>query len=1113
MKNGILKKFLAFVLCTAMIVTFMPSSVFTLADDGSADTAVVQEDAAPEKAPSEEKVMKTAEAPDPELAETTEPAEAKETAEADEPKPDGDAESSGEVDESSGEEQATPEAEPVEQPTEGEEAKEEEKEDEGLNKEKLTFRDSKNSVDVYVVAQPGTFPEGTTMTVTPVANADVQDAVDSAMGGEVKNFKAVDITFYADGKKVEPKKEVSVRLTTKAFKSDEDLAVVHVEDPDKNKAQVMDLTKATDTVAQFRTDGFSVYVVVETEVPRLTVKFNNGSTNIETMFVKAADTAEEVEQIIYDPGAGELPVGQVFKGWTTDQQYTADSELMTIDQVRADAMERAAALTTSDSEVTYYAAVFKQYTVTYVDGAGITVGTETAEIPSRETEAPYTVNQGYSTDDSHNFEGWIVADGNSNIKDYPTGAQTEVVDDQTVYYYTNGTDITITGDVKFSVDAPEGHWLVFDENGKGATYNAPQFIKSGETTSDEGLLDMVRKGYTFDGWYTGAPATTGGDPTGEVFEFGNTINETTTIYAKWKSETKANYTVLIWKQNVKGDGYDFYKSIPITDATVGSVPNAVVTSGSGNDAYATIDGTAYRAGSSDPTIKEDFTGFHYSADDQSTKTVATEGNTVVNVLYDRNEITYTFYTWGSPAGYYEVSGTEGAEGNYFINSDGTGRVYVYFHNGLWYTERTQTGGGSGCEPATYEYSGDTYEKVYEYRGASGNRWTVYKTFKGLYGSTLADNGYTWPTEYDWYDSGNNRGETSGTRTTFLDAFMLPGGEASKDFYGRTPQTGNSFIEFYKQNVVGSYTRANRVSTAAPAGSTVSFSISDKYDGFKASHYTLNGQTVQLGEKDSDGYYATGINYTNSTLRIYFNRLSYTLNFMDGAYVDGNNNPIEEAKQPPFREVDDIIYGASLASYNKGGADYFTPTAPAGYVFEGWYLDEACTQPYTFTTMPEGGLTVYAKWRQIQYRVFLHPNAGTDSTLDWGSETQAMNFRRSYGEKISVPTGLRKGYEFYGWYTDEDCTKAFTANTVLNESTVTTPYDKTTHMTDPMDKWGNGATTNSDAENDRFWITKEFNLYAKWSSIVVGADGIGVSYDANGGSSAPSDTKLYKENSY
>jgi hypothetical protein len=49
------------------------------------------------------------------------------------------------------------------------------------------------------------------------------------------------------------------------------------------------------------------------------------------------------------------------------------------------------------------------------------------------------------------------------------------------------------------------------------------------------------------------------------------------------------------------------------------------------------------------------------------------------------------------------------------------------------------------------------------------------------------------------------------------------------------------------------------------------------------------------------------------------------------------------------------------------------------------------------------LTVYAKWRQIQYRVFLHPNADNDPSLDWGSETQAMNFRVSYGGKISTPT--------------------------------------------------------------------------------------------------------------
>ena len=92
--------------------------------------------------------------------------------------------------------------------------------------------------------------------------------------------------------------------------------------------------------------------------------------------------------------------------------------------------------------------------MTYVDGDRITVGTEIVEIPVRETEAAYTVNQGYTTDDSHNFEGWIVSDGQSNVKDYPAGAKSETVGEETIYYYENSTDITITGNVKFAVDAP-----------------------------------------------------------------------------------------------------------------------------------------------------------------------------------------------------------------------------------------------------------------------------------------------------------------------------------------------------------------------------------------------------------------------------------------------------------------------------------------------------------------------------------------------------------------------------------------------------------------------------------------------------------------------------------
>ena len=47
---------------------------------------------------------------------------------------------------------------------------------------------------------------------------------------------------------------------------------------------------------------------------------------------------------------------------------------------------------------------------------------------------------------------------------------------------------------------------------------------------------------------------------------------------------------------------------------------------------------------------------------------------------------------------------------------------------------------------------------------------------------------------------------------------------------------------------------------------------------------------------------------------------------------------------------------------KYGTLITLPTASKyGYEFAGWYVDEALTEPCTFTKMPANGATVYAKW--------------------------------------------------------------------------------------------------------------------------------------------------------
>ena len=40
----------------------------------------------------------------------------------------------------------------------------------------------------------------------------------------------------------------------------------------------------------------------------------------------------------------------------------------------------------------------------------------------------------------------------------------------------------------------------------------------------------------------------------------------------------------------------------------------------------------------------------------------------------------------------------------------------------------------------------------------------------------------------------------------------------------------------------------------------------------------------------------------------------------------------------------------------------------GYVFDGWYRDEACTQVYDFSAIVEGDLTLYAKWSEASAEV-------------------------------------------------------------------------------------------------------------------------------------------------
>ena len=406
-----------------------------------------------------------------------------------------------------------------------------------------------------------------------------------------------------------------------------------------------------------------------------------------------------------------------------------------------------------------------------------------------------------------------------------------------------------------------------------------------------------------------------------------------------------------------------------------------------------------------------------------------------------------------------------------------------------------------------------------------------KTIDALYGQSIGDNFPIVGTNGRTYDQGERWDPQSNTPynevLVYIDVMPDANVTFRLDVANRPLKTMNWYVEALPNETGTTFSAPNHlydydnVRINAPSGKRYVLykSISARYNGVTVEDFIEINGCNRLGSdeaRDGRGYYIYD-EYNNGTINFYYTRNTYTINFMDGKYVDGDGNPLEETNMGQISTESGKSYGSDISSYNS-----YTPNnPPSGYVFEGWYLDDACTQRYTFGTMPEGGITVYAKWRQKQYRVFLHVNYpdGATGNIDWGTTNQAMTFRISEGGHVSEPTGRNlDGFEFVGWYLNPECNQMFDGEVyVINEDNVTEDYDKTVDMTDTYDNNGKllDPKSNSDATGndggDRFWITKKLDIYAKWRSVIEGAIGINLVYEVGTGLVSPIDTFLYLDN--
>ena len=160
------------------------------------------------------------------------------------------------------------------------------------------------------------------------------------------------------------------------------------------------------------------------------------------------------------------------------------------------------------------------------------------------------------------------------------------------------------------------------------------------------------------------------------------------------------------------------------------------------------------------------------------------------------------------------------------------------------------------------------------------------------------------------------------------------------------------------------------------------------------------------------------------------RLGFTFNgwFIDSDYTKAFNYltmPAHDIEVYALWLVEDKTIGFESNGGSKvesiigeAGEIVTKPNDPVrtGYEFAGWYSDIQLVTPYEFTVIPEEGIVVYAKWIPIIYQIKYVRN-----TFDYIEDIEIR-----YNDLIpTLPSLIREGYIFAGWYLDAEYTQRFT----------------------------------------------------------------------------------------
>jgi uncharacterized repeat protein (TIGR02543 family) len=825
------------------------------------------------------------------------------------------------------------------------------------------FEGSVAGMNVTVHADEGIFPEGTTMSLSAISDAEAVDAAKDALGENVTEAKGVDITFRnEEGEEIEPadSKYVHVTITLINELEGENFSVVHKDD----EGNVTKVAEAEADGAEFEANAFSVYIVVgedekEDKDKRAVctyVFYDMDGNEFDSQRVKKGDR-------LADPGIPSITDPDVeFLGWyLKDEGGNFVGDKLHFGIIEEDVEP--------ESTIKVYAKVRISYYLSYkgVDG-------EVARVDKMVVEGDEKPVFDLSTfrvrpkEDTQKFKGWSRTKNGELIEGQTLDVSTIPDKNDRVVY-------------AVIVDAV---WIYFDENDDtyvdgvkvesgGADYTGPIAVQIGESAKDYVPADPTRPGYKFDGWYTGKGAAAG-EVTGELFDFTKIITEKKDIhlYAKWVPGDDTEYTVVIWQQQISDDKnaadkdktYDFKTSFTSTGRT-----NAELTAEMAQAMFGK-NGDKHFHFSKAEVVRYDVSGKV-----ETVNKIRAKGDTVVNVYFDRDLMTIKFFKAGEKK-----------------------------------DEWLPDGEFSGLYGQTLESNGYTWP--------SGD---LYQITSSAYTDTAMNIEFIDNFIFDAYIDKNATDDTvvnvykisqDGNMTLTIHFYkeQLDPADPWKEVHtvtytvkAKNPAKAKAEYNYYCEDYF--------------TGFTPSYYI----DGKGQKHDLAVG--THLTGRYPDNLY---LYFKRNTYEVQFkDNFEGTISNISGVDAKYAKVPYEAPMNNPENKSYLEDYSKLIPASDPVGNGILPDRTKQGYEFKYWSLDVAGTAEYTWNdTMPAANKVLYAHYAPIQHKVTLITDGGTYKGGNCKVENQEYYFNVEHAEmldKDSLLNNISRGEddEFVGWFLSAD----------------------------------------------------------------------------------------------